>query len=154
MIRQLVLAAVVAAATSVLTLQLSQSKSSEPAPVAGPELDQLATQLAAHPSLQLAFSPLKLNVTQKTDEDAWLAGIGADGKPRPGPADDIKSLAPADKSVCFLTDMEIQHISDPSDQLACRVAVDEFTGYWQLHAIQGDGTDASVRCNAVCLTWQ
>jgi hypothetical protein len=49
--------------------------------------------------------------------------------------------------------MEVQHISDPSDQLACRVTVDEFTGYWELHATQGDGTDASVRCNAMCLSW-
>lgn len=55
--------------------------------------------------------------------------------------------------MCFLTDMEIQHVSDATDQLACRVTVDEFTGFWELHAIQGEGTDASVRCNAMCLSW-
>ena len=153
MIRQLVVAAIVAAVTSVVTLQFIKPESPAATALAGPELDNLAAQLATHPSLQLAYSPLKLNVTQKHSEDAWLAGLGADGKPRPGPADDLKSLAPAETTVCFLTDMEVQHISDPSDQLACRVTVDEFTGYWELHATQGDGTDASVRCNAVCLSW-
>jgi|GEM_PF-942500 hypothetical protein len=153
MIRQLVVAAIVAAVTSVLTLQFIKPESPAATALAGPELDNLAAQLATHPSLQLAYSPLKLNVTQKHSEDAWLAGLGADGKPRPGPADDLKSLAPAENTVCFLTDMEVQHISDPSDQLACRVTVDEFTGYWELHATQGDGTDASVRCNAMCLSW-
>ena len=153
MIRQLVVAAIVAAVTSVLTLQFIKPESPAATALAGPELDNLAAQLATHPSLQLAYSPLKLNVTQKHSEDAWLAGLGAAGKPRPGPADDLKSLAPAENTVCFLTDMEVQHISDPSDQLACRVTVDEFTGYWELHATQGDGTDASVRCNAMCLSW-
>jgi hypothetical protein len=153
MIRQLVVAAIVAAVTSVVTLQFIKPESPAATALAGPELDNLAAQLATHPSLQLAYSPLKLNVTQKHSEDAWLAGLGADGKPRPGPADDLKSLAPAENTVCFLTDMEVQHISDPSDQLACRVTVDEFTGYWELHATQGDGTDASVRCNAMCLSW-
>jgi len=129
MIRQLVVAAIVAAVTSVLTLQFIKPESPAATALAGPELDNLAAQLATHPSLQLAYSPLKLNVTQKHSEDAWLAGLGADGKPRPGPADDLKSLAPAENTVCFLTDMEVQHISDPSDQLACRVTVDEFTGY-------------------------
>jgi hypothetical protein len=153
MIRQLVVAAIVAAVTSVVTLQFIKPESPAATALAGPELDNLAAQLATHPSLQMAYSPLKLNVTQKHSEDAWLAGLGADGKPRPGPADDLKSLAPAENTVCFLTDMEVQHISDPSDQLACRVTVDEFTGYWELHATQGDGTDASVRCNAMCLSW-
>ena len=153
MIRQLVVAAIVAAVTSVVTLQFIKPESPAATALAGPELDNLAAQLATHPSLQLAYSPRKLNVTQKHSEDAWLAGLGADGKPRPGPADDLKSLAPAENTVCFLTDMEVQHISDPSDQLACRVTVDEFTGYWELHATQGDGTDASVRCNAMCLSW-
>jgi len=153
MIRQLIVAAIVAAVTSVVTLQFIKPESPAATALAGPELDNLAAQLATHPSLQLAYSPLKLNVTQKHSEDAWLAGLGADGKPRPGPADDLKSLAPAENTVCFLTDMEVQHISDPSDQLACRVTVDEFTGYWELHATQGDGTDASVRCNAMCLSW-
>ena len=89
MIRQLVVAAIVAAVTSVLTLQFIKPESPAATALAGPELDNLAAQLATHPSLQLAYSPLKLNVTQKHSEDAWLAGLGADGKPRPGPADDL-----------------------------------------------------------------
>ncbi len=153
MIRQLIAAAVVAAITSVVTLQFANTDSSPPAATAGSGIDDLAAQLAAHPSLQAAFTPVKFTVTPKYNEDAWLAGIGADGKPRPGPADDLKSLAPAENTVCFLTDMEIQHVSDPTDQLACRVTVDEFTGFWELHAIQGEGTDASIRCNAMCLSW-
>jgi hypothetical protein len=151
MLRQLALAAIVAAVTSLVTLQLAAPGTGPAA--AGAELDGLATALVGHPALQSAFAPVQLNTTAKPEIEAWLAGVGADGLPRPGPGDDIKSLAPADKAVCFLTDIEIQHVSDPSDQLACRVAIDEFTGYWEVHAIQGEGTDASVRCNAMCLTW-
>ena len=149
MFRQLVVAAIVAAITSLVTLQFASTQSSTPPSVTGGGADDPATE----PAQQAAVAKPAFVVTPKYAEDAWLAGIGADGKPRPGPADDLKSLAPAENTVCFLTDMEIQHVSDPGDQLACRVTVDEFTGFWELHAIQGDGTDASVRCNAMCLSW-
>jgi hypothetical protein len=149
MIRQLVLAAVVALLTTLVTLQFAGNEAStQVSAAAGSDVVP-----AAQSTQQAALAKPGFVVTPKYSEDAWLAGIGADGKPRPGPADDLKSLAPAENTVCFLTDMEIQHVSDPGDQLACRVTVDEFTGFWELHAIQGDGTDASVRCNAMCLSW-
>jgi len=53
--------------------------------------------------------------------------------------------------VCFLTEVEFKGMNEANDLLACRVSVDEFTGFWEVHAVQGDGTDASLRCNASCL---
>jgi hypothetical protein len=137
-----------------LTLHFSTQRPGTAAPslasLPQADLDQLVARLAAR---QSPLSNIQLQVTPKPQEEAWVQGVGADGSPRPGPADDIKPLAKAENSVCFLTDIEIQHVSDPGDQLACRVSVDEFTGFWEVHAIQGEGTDASVRCNASCLSW-
>ena len=152
--RQILSAVVGAAVAGLLIFFLGNGASPSPAPLSTAELDQLASQLAAHRTLQSAFAPLTLQVVAKPQEEAWIQGVGADGRPRPGPADDIKPLASSENSVCFLTDMEIQHVSDAGDQLACRVSVDEFTGFWEVHAIQGENTDASVRCNASCVTWQ
>jgi hypothetical protein len=154
MARQVMLGVIIAVVASLLTAYLSRT----PAPfvvsaLPQTDLDQLAERLAAHPALQSSSTTLKLQVTPKPEEEAWIVGLGADGTPRPGPADDIKPLVKAGNSVCFLTDIEVQHVSDPTDQLACRVSVDEFTGFWEVHAIQGEGTDASVRCNASCLSW-
>jgi hypothetical protein len=143
MLRQLLLTVLVAAVTSVLMLRVANPV----ADTTSPATDALATQAA----LQSSAAPT-LSISTAPEEDAWLEGMGADGRPRPGPADDIKPLVSAENSVCFLTDVQVKGMNDASDQLACRVAVDEFTGFWELHAVQGEGTDASVRCNARCLS--
>lgn len=150
--KQIVPAIVAAVLASLVTAYLVRTP---PAALTPGELDQLATTLAAHPALQGGTtSSFALTVTPKHDEEAWLQGMGADGRPRPGPADDVKPMTKADNSVCFLTDVEFSGFNSNDDTLACRVTVDEFTGFWELHAIQGDNTDGSVRCNASCLSWQ
>ncbi len=147
MLKQVLLTALVAVVTSYATLQVTDS-SREPTPAM---VDQLAEQLAQHRALQLQFTPETVAFTAESEEDAWLLGTGNDGLPRPGPADDFKILVEAENAICFLTKVEFMGMNDANDQLACHVSVDEFTGFWEVHAVQGDGTDASVRCNASCL---
>jgi hypothetical protein len=147
MIKQVLLSVVAAVVASIATLQLS-NPAGELAPA---EVDKLAEQLAQHGALQTQFKTSSILFTPESEEDAWLLGMGNDGLPRPGPADDFKSLVKAENAVCFLTEVEFMGMNEASDQLACRVSVDEFTGFWEVHAVQGDGTDASVRCNASCL---
>ena len=99
-------------------------------------------------------SPRVLTFIGESDQDAWLSGTNRDGSPRPGPADDQKPLTDASNSLCFLTKVQIEGMNGPEDMAACSIAVDEFTNWWQVHAIQGDGTDASVSCNARCVVWE
>jgi len=147
MLKQIVLTVLVAVVASYATVRVTNaSRGLAPATV-----DQLADQLAQHGALQLQFKPKTVLFTAESEEDAWLLGRGNDGLPRPGPADDFKSLVKAENSVCFLTAVEFMGMNDTNDQLACRVSVDEFTGFWEVHAVQGESTDASVRCNASCL---
>lgn len=147
MMKHVLLTVLVATVASYATVRITDA-TRQPGPAV---VDQLAGQLAQHEALQLQFKPANLSFTAESAEDAWLLGMGTDGLPRPGPADDVKSLVAAEGAVCFLTDVEFMGMNDANDQLACRVSVDEFTGFWEVHAIQGDGTDASVRCNASCL---
>jgi hypothetical protein len=146
-IKDLLLTMLVASGASYVTVQFAGG-ARELDPVA---LDSLAGQLAQHEAFSIESTPPGIRFTAESEEDAWLMGMGTDGLPRPGPADDVKSLVEAENSVCFITEVEFMGMNDASDQLACRVSVDEFTGFWEVHAVQGDGTDASVRCNASCL---
>ena len=106
------------------------------------------------PSQVEDINPLTISFTEELPQDAWLRGINRDGSPRPGPADDEKPLVDASNSVCFLTKVDIQGMNGPEDAASCEVSIDEFTNWWQVHAIQGDGTDASVYCNARCIVWE
>jgi hypothetical protein len=99
-------------------------------------------------------APITLSFTEELQQDAWLRGINRDGSPRPGPADDEKPLVDASNSMCFLTKVEIQGMDGAEDTASCEISIDEFTNWWQVHAIQGDGTDASVACNARCVIWE
>lgn len=149
-IKELLLTVLVASAASYATLYFAGA-TREPGSVT---MDMLTEQLAQHDALRLETGSAGLSFTAESEEDAWLMGVGTDGLPRPGPADDVKSLVEAKDAVCFLTDVEFMGMNDAGDQLACRVSIDEFTGFWEVHAVQGDGTDASVRCNASCLVIQ
>ena len=90
----------------------------------------------------------------ESGQDAWLRGTNRDGSLRPGPADDQKPLADASNSLCFLTKVEIEGMDGPEDVATCSIQVDEFTNWWQVHATQGEGTDASISCNARCIVWE
>ena len=112
------------------------------------QVSELAAQISA------GGGAVQLTIIEESEQDAWLRGANRDGSPRPGPADDQKPLVDASNSLCFLTKVEIEGMDGPEDVATCSVQVDEFTNWWQVHATQGDGTDASVACNARCIVWE
>ena len=115
-------------------------------------LQSQVSELAAR--ISTGGGAVQLTIIEESEQDAWLQGANRDGSPRPGPADDQKPLADASNSLCFLTKVEIEGMDGPEDVATCSVQVDEFTNWWQVHATQGDGTDASVSCNARCIVWE
>ena len=117
------------------------------------EMDGLQSQVSEL-AAQISTGAGQLTIIEESEQDAWLRGANRDGSPRPGPADDQKPLADASNSVCFLTKVEIEGMDGPEDVATCSIQVDEFTNWWQVHATQGDGTDASVACNARCIVWE
>ena len=112
------------------------------------QIGEIASQVAASGDGQ------RFMIVGESEQDAWLRGANRDGSPRPGPADDQKPLADASNSLCFLTKVEIEGMDGPEDVATCSIQVDEFTNWWQVHATQGEGTDASVSCNARCIAWE
>jgi hypothetical protein len=97
--------------------------------------------------------PAGIRFTEPSEQDAWVTGVSRSGEPRLGAENDEKPLADATNSVCFLTKVEIKGQNDPGDVTSCYVSLDEFTGWWQINAEKGEGSDASVACNARCLVW-
>ena len=91
--------------------------------------------------------PISLRYTDEPTEDSWVAGGRASG------ADD-RVLSNASNSICFLTKIEVKGFQGPEDSGTCRVAVDGFTGFWQVTADVPEGSRAEVRCNARCLVWE
>src|SRR6185503_12763704 len=65
-------------------------------------------------------APISFRYTDEPTEDSWAAG-----------ADD-RSLSSASNSICFLTKIEVKGFQGPEDSGTCRVAVDGFTGFWQV----------------------
>jgi hypothetical protein len=90
---------------------------------------------------------ISLRYTDEPAEDSWVDGARAAG------ADD-RSLSNASNSICFLTKIEIKAFQGPEDSGTCRIAVDDFTGFWQVTADVPEGSRAEVRCNARCLVWE
>lgn len=101
-----------------------------------------------------AITPRVISFTAESAEDSWLQGRNRDGSPRPGPSNHQNPLIEAENAVCFLTKVEFQDMSGAEDTNACSVSIDEFTGWWQVNAILGDGSDSSLRCNARCVVWE
>ena len=91
--------------------------------------------------------PISLRYTDEPAEDSWVAGSRGAG------ADD-RALSSAANSICFLTKIEIKGSQGPEDSGTCRVAVDEFTGFWQVTADVPEGSRSEIRCNARCLVWE
>ncbi len=65
-----------------------------------------------------------------------------------------KILAPIANSACFLTHVEIRGIQSAADHNACTITADDFTGYWQINATTGEGTQSELYCNARCVVWE
>lgn len=106
--------------------------------------DEDETMATAVPA---AAVPVSFTVTEELIEDGWVNGArtaGADRKP----------LAAVDSSICFLTKIELKGIRGPDDANACRIEIDEFTGFWELIAEVEEGGQSEVRCNARCLVWE
>ena len=121
----------------------------------GGELEALQVQVSEFAArISVNGGVRQLTFVGESEQDAWLRGTNRDGSPRPGPADDQKPLTDASNSLCFLTRVEIEGMDGPEDVASCSIAVDEFTNWWQVHATQGDGTNASVACNARCIVWE
>jgi hypothetical protein len=91
--------------------------------------------------------PIALRYTVEPAEDSWVNGSRAVG------ADD-RVLSSASNSICFLTKIEVKGFQGPEDSGTCRIAVDDFTGFWQVTADVPEGSRAEIRCNARCLTWE
>jgi len=92
-------------------------------------------------------APISLRYTAEPAEDSWVAGSRGAG------ADD-RVLSSAANSICFLTKIEVKGVQGPEDSGTCRVAVDEFTGFWQVTASVPEGSKSEIRCNARCLVWE
>jgi hypothetical protein len=90
---------------------------------------------------------LNLRYTVEPAEDSWVNGARGAG------ADD-RMLSDAADSICFLTKIEVSGFQGPEDTGTCRVAVDDFTGFWKVTADVPDGSRSEIRCNARCLTWK
>lgn len=88
-----------------------------------------------------------LSYTAEPPEDSWVSGARQSGP-------DDRLLSDADNSVCFLTKVEISGIRSPEDRGICRIAVDEFTGFWKVTAEVPEGSQSEIRCNARCLVWE
>ena len=91
--------------------------------------------------------PISLHYTVEPAEDSWVAGARGAG------ADD-RVLSSAANSICFLTKIEVKGFQGPEDTGTCRVAIDDFTGFWQVTADVPEGSRSEIRCNARCLVWE
>jgi hypothetical protein len=107
--------------------------------------DDIPTPAAEGPAGSRA--PISLRYTVEPAEDSWVNGSRAAG------ADD-RVLSSAANSICFLTKIEVKGFQGPEDSGTCRIAVDDFTGFWQVTADVPEGSRSEIRCNARCLTWE
>jgi len=137
--KQLSVIVVVAFVVSMITFWLSNAMTARSArpDLQVTELPDLAAQ---------AVNPV-LRVTDALVEDTWVNAIRTAGS-------DLRTLTDASTSMCYLTKIEISGVQSPDDTNSCAIAVDEFTGFWQLIATVDEGGRSEVRCNARCLTWE
>jgi len=90
----------------------------------------------------------KLSVSMEPEAAAWIRlNTGIESSEQ-------KILANAANSACFLTHVEISGIQSPQDKNSCSITLDDFTGYWQVNASTGEGTQSELYCNARCIVWE
>ena len=90
----------------------------------------------------------KLSVSMEPAAAAWIRlNTGTESSEQ-------KVLANAANSACFLTHVEINGIQSAQDKNACSITLDDFTGYWQVNASIGEGTQSELYCNARCVVWE
>lgn len=89
-----------------------------------------------------------LSVSMQPETAAWIRlGTGIESSEQ-------KILANAANSACFLTHVEIKGIQSPEDRNSCSITLDDFTGFWQVNASTGEGTQSELYCNARCIVWE
>ena len=116
----------------------------------GGELERLAAQ-SEPAGGEFSGTPAEngnpvFGITDALIEDTWVNAIRTAGS-------DLRTLTDASSSMCYLTKIEISGVQSPDDSNSCAIAVDDFTGFWQLIATVDEGGRSEVRCNARCLTW-
>jgi hypothetical protein len=108
--------------------------------------DEVRAEKALHAAVS-SGEPISLRYTDEPAEDSWVDGARAAGT-------DDRALSDASHSICFLTKIEIKGFQAAEDSGTCRIAVDDFTGFWQVSADVPEGSRAEIRCNARCLVWE
>jgi hypothetical protein len=134
-----IISAVVAVVASVITTWVlsSGNQASEPV-VQEIDYEQILERLDVN----------NLSVSEQPAAAAWIRlGSGA-------ASSEQKILANAANSACFLTNVEISGIQGPEDKNSCSITLDDFTGFWQVNAITGEGTQSELYCNARCVVWE
>ncbi|MDG2175653.1 MAG: hypothetical protein P8M72_05925 [Gammaproteobacteria bacterium] len=134
-----IISAVVAVVASVITTMVlsSGNQASEPV-VQEIDYEQILERLDAN----------NLSVSDQPVAAAWIRlGSGA-------ASSEQKILANAANSACFLTHVEINGIQGPEDKNSCSITLDDFTGFWQVNATTGEGTQSELYCNARCVVWE
>jgi hypothetical protein len=154
MLKEIVMVFVTAVIATFITLYFSGANQTTDQTTDQATLEQLSARIENLSSATPDNPPIVLSFTEELGQDAWLRGTNRGGEPRPGPADDAKPLTDSANSICYLTKVEFTSLGGAEDTTTCKISVDDFTGWWQVNAIQGDGTDASVSCNARCLVWE
>jgi len=141
--KQVLISAIVAAVVSIIVLQVTELGDDDDEL----NIDRLAAQLAGHEAIAGRSNPISLSYTMELVEDGWVNGARTTGA-------DHKPLAHSSNSICYLTKVEIKGIQGPEDSNACSIAIDDFTGFWQVTATVEEGGRSEVRCNARCLVWE
>jgi hypothetical protein len=142
--KTVILSAIVAIIASVATTMVLQDSTQNTEPQAAmilePQInyEQIAEQLDVN----------KLSVSMEPEAAAWIRlNTGIESSEQ-------KILANAANSACFLTHVEISGIQSPQDKNSCSITLDDFTGYWQVNASTGEGTQSELYCNARCIVWE
>jgi len=142
--KTVILSAIVAIFASVATTMVLQDSTQNTEPQAAMILEtqinyeQIAEQLDVN----------KLSVSMEPEAAAWIRlNTGIESSEQ-------KILANAANSACFLTHVEISGIQSPQDKNSCSITLDDFTGYWQVNASTGEGTQSELYCNARCIVWE
>ncbi|MDC1528761.1 MAG: hypothetical protein P8J44_00470 [Gammaproteobacteria bacterium] len=142
--KTVILSVIVAIIASVATTMVLQDSNQNAEPQATmilePQInyEQIAEQLDVN----------KLSVSMEPEAAAWIRlNTGIESSEQ-------KILANAANSACFLTHVEISGIQSPQDKNSCSITLDDFTGYWQVNASTGEGTQSELYCNARCIVWE
>ena len=142
--KPIIYSAIVAIVASVLTTLIMSSSNqagvTNSAPMSAPEIN--------YEEILDRIDIKQLSVSMEPAAAAWIRlNTGMESSEQ-------KILANAANSACFLTHVEINGIQSAQDKNSCSITLDDFTGYWQVNASIGEGTQSELYCNARCVVWE